>query len=225
MRALFVWILLGGVAGAKPKPATAPGLLVHSATQGADVFVDGQKVGTTPMVQPVPMSPGEHTIKVVKPGFAPLIDVFRVAGKTTRVDADLVPIAGVLKVNCNVENARIFVDDKFSGQAPTTVEVQAGPRVIRVVKGGYKDQTQKIVAVAGEEISVDISLEELPVGINPYKPLPPPPKKTRDKWWVWTLGAVGIGAIITVVVVPVVVLTRDPTAGFPAEKTFTVGGP
>ena len=52
-----------------------------------------------------------------------------------------------------------------------------GARAVQVSKGGYKDFFQNISAVAGQEVNLDVLLEELPVGVNPYKPPPPPPPK------------------------------------------------
>ena len=63
-----------------------------------------------------------------------------------------------------------------------------GARAVQVSKGGYKDFFQNIAAVAGQEVNLDVLLEELPVGVNPYKPPPPPPPKWYEKWWVWTGG-------------------------------------
>jgi hypothetical protein len=200
----------------RPQPAAAVrggGVLeVSSTTTGAEVSIDGERVGTIPLAGPLTtLTPGEHTIKVEKPGFAPYIDVFRVdRKKPARVEVELVPVAGVVKVKSNVEAARVYVDGKFIGEAPVTAEIAVGPRAIQVSKGGYKDFFQNIAAVAGQEVNLDVLLEELPVGINPYKPPPPPPPRWYEHWWVWTVGAVGVGAVITAVVVPVYYVTRDP---------------
>src|SRR5207253_1607077 len=125
---------------------------------------------------PLPLSLGEHTIKVVKPGFAPLIDVLVIQKKKpTKLEVELVPISGVLKVGANVEKAKVFVDGKFVGEVPLTVEIPVGAQAVQVSRGGYKDFFQNVSSVAGQEIALDVKLEELPEGLNPYKPPPPPP--------------------------------------------------
>ena len=227
MRALTCALLLaatglGGVAsaqrgaGAASASARAGVLEVQSTTDGAEVFIDGERIGTIPLAAPLTtLTPGEHTIKVVKPGFAPYIDVFKIdRKKPSRVDVELVPVAGVLKLKANVEAARVYVDGKFVGEAPITTEVGVGARAVQVSKGGFKDFFQNVSAVAGQEVNLDVQLEELPVGINPYKPPPPPPPKWFEKWWVWTAGAVGVGIVVTAVVVPVYYVTRDPVGDF-----------
>ena len=203
-----------GAAQPQVAPGRAGALELSSSTTGADVSIDGERVGTVPLAGPLTtLTPGEHTIKIEKPGFAPYIDVFRIdRKKPTHVDVDLVPVAGVLKLKSNVEGARVYVDGKFVGEAPITTEIQVGPRAIQVSKGGYKDFFQNVSAVAGQEVNLDVLLEELPVGVNPYKPPPPPPPKWYEKWWVWTIGAVGVGVVVTAVVVPAYYATRDPIA-------------
>lgn len=217
LSALVVVALVGATAHAqRAQPAAAAGragaLEVESTTAGAEVFIDGERVGTIPLGAPLTsLTPGEHTIKVEKPGFAPYIDVVKIERKKpTRVDVELVPVAGVLKVKSNVEAARVYVDGKFVGEAPLTAEVGVGARAVQVSKGGYKDFFQNVSAVAGQELNLDVQLEELPVGVNPYKPAPPPPPKWYEKWWVWTVGAVGVGAVVTAVVVPVYYATKNP---------------
>jgi hypothetical protein len=212
--------------GAKSPPPAAPSnpsaLIVNSMTQGADVYVDGEKRGTLPM-DPLVLIPGEHTIKVVRPGFAPFIDVFKIdKKKSTTLDVELVPISGVLKVTANVEAANVFIDGKFVGAAPITVDMGVGPKAIQVSKGGFKDFFQNVSAVAGQELSMEVSLEELPMGANPYKPAAPPPPKWYEKWWVWTAGAAGVVVVVTAIVVPVVLSQQDPVKDFGASYTFSV---
>jgi hypothetical protein len=204
--------VVGGAAHAAPAAARAGALEVSSSTAGADVAIDGERVGTIPLPGPITtLPPGEHTIKVEKPGFAPYIDVFKIdRKKPTKVEVELVAVAGVLKLKTNVEAARVYVDGKFVGEAPLTTEIGVGARAVQVSKGGYKDFFQNISAVAGQEVNLDVMLEELPMGANPYKPPPPPPPKWYEKWWVWTVGAVGVGVVVTAVVVPAYYATRDP---------------
>jgi hypothetical protein len=221
---------VSGVVWAQRGPALASprsaALEISSATAGAEVFIDGERIGTIPLGAPLTsLPPGEHTIKVVKPGFAPYIDVFKIDRKRpTRVEVELVPVAGVLKVKASVEAARVYVDGKFIGEAPITAEVSVGARAVQVSKGGFKDFFQNVSAVAGQEVNLDVLLEELPIGINPYKPPPPPPPKWFEKWWVWTVAAVGVGAVVTAVVVPVYYSTRDPLGDFCKGNSGCQGG-
>jgi hypothetical protein len=225
--ALACLTLLGtSVAFAKtPVPqATGPGSLVITCqTEGAEVFVDGEKKGTVPLPGPIVLTPGEHTIKVQKAGFAPLIDVFKIAKRgQTKLDVELVPVSGALKINANVEKARVFVDGKFMCEAPCSSEMGVGARAVQVSKGGYKDFFQNVEAVAGQELVLDVKMEELPPELNPYKPPPPPPAKWYEKWWVWTAAVGGAAVVATAVGVGVWQGTLDRVADFGADQSFTV---
>jgi hypothetical protein len=217
--------LLAATAHGAGESKSGGSLVVNATTLGAEVYVDGEKVGTTPLAGPVPLSADEHTLKVVKPGYAPLIDVIRIQKrKATKIEVDLTPVAAILRVRSNVAEARVFVDGKFVGQAPLETELPVGARAIQVSRGGYKDFFQNIEAVAGQEIGLEANLEELPADINPYKPKAPPPPKWYEKWWVWTVGVVGVGAVVTAVVVPIVLTNKDPIKEFHPAYTYTVSG-
>jgi len=228
MRPLFVAFVLFAcpLAVAKTPVSTTPfpgTLALNCQTPGAEVFVDGESKGTTPLAGPIALTPGEHTIKVQKPGFAPLIDVFKIQRRQqTKLDVELVPISGAIKVTSNVEKGRVFIDGKFVCEAPCSAEMQVGARAVQVSKGGYKDFFQNVEAVAGEELALDVKMEELPPELNPYKPPPPPPAKWYEKWWVWTAAVGGAAVVATAVGVGVWAGTRDPIADFNPNFTFTI---
>jgi hypothetical protein len=202
---IAVLLLASGVALAaehKKKPAGVGGrrgdsvsFLVTCTTPGASVYVDGELIGQSPMDRPVWVTVGDHSIKVARLGFAPFIDVFSARPRAdVRLDVELVPVAGVLHVKSNVPGARVLVDGRYVGDAPLDVEAEVGPRAVQVSKGGYKDFFENVMTVAGQESAVDVKLEELPEGLNPYKPLPPPPPKWYQKGWVW--GVIAASAVV-----------------------------
>ncbi|MEO6951122.1 MAG: PEGA domain-containing protein [Polyangia bacterium] len=198
-------------------------LALTSSTLGAEVFIDGDSVGTTPLKGTLTLTADEHTLKVVKPGYAPLIDVVKIARrKTTKLDIDLTPVAGILRVKANIKESRVFVDGKFVGEAPLEAEISVGARGVLVSRAGYKDFFQNVEAVAGQEIALEVQLDELPPELNPYKPKAAPPPKWYDKWWVWTAGVAGVAIVVTAVAVPVALSQRDPVKAFDPSYTYTV---
>ena len=70
----------GGMAPVADKPRADPkalnSLTLACSTPNADVLVDGEKIGQAPIELPLPVANGSHTLKVIKLGFAPYIDVF-----------------------------------------------------------------------------------------------------------------------------------------------------
>ncbi|HEX2574270.1 MAG TPA: PEGA domain-containing protein [Polyangia bacterium] len=197
----------GGKAGEAPA-ASGRGLnslTVACSTRDADVLIDGEPVGKAPIDLPVPVTNGNHTIRVIKPGFAPYIDVFKaVPGRPVKLSVELIPVAGVLRVSSQLQEVRVTVDGKYVGDAPVAVELEPGPHTVLVGKVCHKDLSRKVVAVAGEDIPLEGNLEVLPDAINPcvVKPLPPP--KWYQKRWVWGViagGAVAVGGGITGIVI------------------------
>jgi hypothetical protein len=223
-------ILLAFLVGAPAPAAAAPKgntgtLVLSSQTEGADVFVDGSLVGKTPLKDPLALKPGKYTLKMTKRGFTEYIDVFTIkARKETKLDIDLLPVAGIVRITANVQPARVFVDGKFAGETPLEAEIPAGARTVKLTKGGYKDLVKKLDVVAGQQVNLDLTLEELPADQNPFRPPPPKPLKWYERWWVWAVIAGGATALALVVALPSYYLGRDPVAAFGAQFCWGVGG-
>jgi hypothetical protein len=182
---------------------------------GADVLVDGDKVGVAPMDKPVPVKEGSHTIKVLRLGYAPFLDTFSTKKKITRLEVELVPVSGVLRVKASVPGARVLVDGKFVGEAPVDVEMDVGARAVQVEKGGYKDFFQNLMSTAGKDEVIEVKLEELPPELNPYVVKPLPPAKWYQKKWVW--GAVGGAAAGVALAIALGVVLSKPTDLFAGD--------
>ena len=214
----------GGRAGqASQTGSVSTGVLVRCATEKAAIFIDGDQVGQTPLAEPLALKAGEHTIRVARLGFTPFIDVFKIRpGQVTKLDVEIIPISGVLRVT-SAEAApppptkdeptpmalRVFVDGKYLGQPPIEVELAIGSHSVRVERPGYYPDSFTVSAVAGQTVEHEVVLKPLPPDQNPYAKKGPAPTKWYQKWWVWTLGAVGVAVIATAVIVPIVVTQQS----------------
>jgi hypothetical protein len=214
--AVALYVALWPVVGQCAPPKGPEGrLVVTSSTEGAQVFVDGELVGQTPLAAPIVRKPGTYTLKIVKRGFTEFIDVVTIkARKETKLDIDLLPIAGVVRITANVKAARVFVDGKFLGETPLETDVALGPKAIKITKGGYRELVKKLDVVAGQTINLDVTLEELPVGSNPFRPAPARATRWYEKWWLWAIVAGGATALALSIALPSYYLTRDPIATF-----------
>ena len=128
-------------------------------------------------------------------GFTPHIDVFKIkAGQTTRIEVELTPISGVLGItSSSVKDGpavRVFIDDKFFGKAPLETEMPLGNHQVRVERPGYYSESFAVKAEPGKRIDKDVELKPLPADQNPYL-VKQPQVKWYQKWWVWTIAAVG----------------------------------
>jgi hypothetical protein len=79
-------------AGETTTPATAS-LLVEVAPRGSQIYVDGMRSGTTTATLTLP--PGQHTIRVEREGFEPLVEMVNLApGDEHAIRGELAPQAG-----------------------------------------------------------------------------------------------------------------------------------
>ena len=62
---------------------------------------------------------------------------------------------------------------------------------------------QTISSEPGKRIDKDVELKPLPADQNPYL-VKQPQVKWYQKWWVWTIVAVGVVVVATAIIVPVV---------------------
>lgn len=192
----------------------ASGLSLRCTPDDAEIFIDGDSVGKTPLKNVLPLKVGEHTIRVSRPGFTPFIDVFKAKeGQVAKLEVELVPISGVLRLTAEGTGVRVFVDEKYVGDAPVETELTTGNHAVRAERPGYYPESFNVSAVAGQVVDKSVTLKELPPDQNPYLRKPPPPQKWYQKWWVWTIGAVGVAAVATAIIVPVVLSRKDVCDG------------
>ncbi|MBT9554983.1 MAG: PEGA domain-containing protein [Myxococcales bacterium] len=191
------------------RQATTGQLAVFSFVQGASVEVDGKLVGKIPLTGPLELTPGEHSVRVFARGHTEVADqVTIVAGETAEFEADLIAVAGIVKIRTNIDGATIAVDGKIAGTAPFDADVPAGKRQILVQAPGHKAFTQTVELEGGKVFDLLVTLEPAAVTSSELEPDEDPIYK---KWWFWTIiGAVVVGGTVTGVVLG---MPEDTEAG------------
>ncbi len=185
-------------------------LVIHSTTDGATVMVDGKEMGLLPLLEPLKLPTGKHTLKVTKRGFTEFLDVFKIRRrKTTSLEIDLLPFAGFLEITANKKESRVFLDGDFIGIAPMEKEILIGEHSLRITKAGFYDFISKVRCVAGKSQTLHADLKPLPIGTTPYRPKPPPPRRWYEKWYIWAGAAGGVAAITLAIVLPVTLTSGD----------------
>jgi len=130
---------------------------------GAEVRLDGQPVGSTPLAQPFVLDLGKHTISVSKPRFTPVERSLEIAGgNATSVNVDLVRENHLASLKVLTEPDATIVPDKsqasegrFDGQLP------AGVHEVHVSKPGKKAYDARVELGDGETRSLQVSLEDV----------------------------------------------------------------
>jgi hypothetical protein len=133
-----------------------------SSPSGAEVYVDGSYLGTTP-IGSTTFDAGTYTVEFQRPGYDVLRRTFEVrTGEDTRVDVTLRAQAGTLELTSNVGGARVFVDGREVGTIPNGSgrlvlrDLASGTYEVTLVAPGYRTAVESVRVEAGRTTSVTI---------------------------------------------------------------------
>jgi len=133
-------------------PAVPATLEILTEPAGASVVLNEKYLGMTPLTIP-DRTPGTYTLSISKFGYTKITTPLRLdAGKTTTVDAPLVPQAGSLVVNTTPPGATLQLDGVYAGIAPILLSnLSTGSHVLLVSHEGYIT-AQENVTVSGDRV-------------------------------------------------------------------------
>jgi len=136
-------------------------MTIHVSEDGAQIFVDDEPVGTSPLASPVVLDIGERHVKVTKDGFAPYEKTTPVGGSAAvSLDVTMQKVVhqGRIVVNAPA-GATIFLDEQQVGIGKVEQVVAAGGHQLRVTAPGMRPFQSEIVVQDNETRSVDVVLE------------------------------------------------------------------
>jgi hypothetical protein len=141
---------------------TTGSIYVASTPSGTSAVLDG---GADQLITPgtfVGVLPGQHNVRVTKPGYqATAADVSVSAGTTENVivTLDQVVTPGGLSVSSTPSGAGLYVDDLYQGKTAQVVgNLQPGPHKVTVAEPGYLTLSETVTVVAGDVIPVSVTL-------------------------------------------------------------------
>lgn len=154
-------------------------LLLDSNPQGADVYVDGNYDGISP-VTVRGLSEGTHQVELHLAGYEVATKTVQVtAGQGFLVVFPLQPlspasVSGSVNINTNIPGALVYLDGMYrgsiqSGTAFSLVAVTPGSHELFLHLPGYVDYTQTVIVNAGQTTPVSASFSPLPT-IQPGSP-------------------------------------------------------
>ena len=131
--------------------------------EGADVYVDGQFVGTTPTGS-VTLNAGEYQASFRTSGFESATVNFSVGrGENRQIGADLRSSNGTLRIQANVGGARVFVNGEDYGSIPngsgqlTISDLPAGTHQLTVTAPGFTSHLREFDIQPGRTTNVRVS--------------------------------------------------------------------
>ena len=151
------------------QPAT---LLVVSLPDKARVYLDNEFKGETPLTLG-DLAPGEHRVRVERPGFDPNARTLTLARGDNRTEEfRLAGNTGSLLVTTEPDGVTLLLDGEDRGKtaaaageglrasAPFTLDlIPEGPHTLKAVRQGYHEKTQTFAAARGETQTLHIQLD------------------------------------------------------------------
>ena len=131
--------------------------------EGAQIYVDDELLGTSPLQAPVTLDIGERHVRVVKPGFQPFEKPLPVGGSadvTVEVPLQKEVHEGKLIVDAPA-GAEIFIDEKQAGTGKAEQVVPSGGHQLRVSAPGMRPFQTEIVVQDKETRSLNVALEPM----------------------------------------------------------------
>ncbi|MBN1774705.1 MAG: PEGA domain-containing protein [Deltaproteobacteria bacterium] len=172
-------------------------MVIEVNVAGAEIYLDGDLVGTAPLAEAVQVGAGTHTVEARLDGYISAQQTLPVVlGERPTVALALQEVArvGRLRVEANVPGAEVWVDGEHAGTAPYSGTLPEGEHELRVSAEGYEEQVQTVAVATGDERIVTVALS-LPSGTDPA--------------WFWSMVGLTGAATVATAALGAVVLIKD----------------
>ncbi len=135
------------------------GQLMLNSTPKADVMVDGQSLGTTPVSAQILQTGSE--VELIASGFNPWRETLSVAAGESKdwPEIKMTPADAHLTITSNPVGASVTIANQYAGVTPLTAPVSSGKPVrVKVLLQGYHATTKSIQLEPEEKDSLAITL-------------------------------------------------------------------
>jgi hypothetical protein len=132
---------------------------IESEPSGAEVIINGQKIGTTPYSLDTIVQ-GKYNIELQAENFKPFRQTMRIqSGQLSELKAVMEVIPGQLFVQSSPATARVFMAGKFMGNTPLLLEnINPGIAPIIVKLSGYSDYQEDANILPGKKTELNASM-------------------------------------------------------------------
>ena len=135
---------------------TAVAVTIITVPDRASLLVDGDHMGLSG--NPVNLSPGRHTLRLIKPGYQDYMDTIEIGSDSlgpVKKEYRLTPQSpsqGSLHIESVPSDAEVYLDGSptFAGKTPFDSVVAPGKVRVRVSKADHQDQEEEIEVSPGE---------------------------------------------------------------------------
>jgi formylglycine-generating enzyme required for sulfatase activity len=129
---------------------------ITTPVDGAQVFVDNQNIGTTPL-HDVQVTAGQHRVRIARERYVEQEQVVEVEGldRKQRLEYVLSPGWATVTLSTEPAGASVMIGDRQLGQTPVTFELLEGSHEIILLKQDYSPFAMKLDVAAGTSLSPD----------------------------------------------------------------------
>jgi len=152
--------------GMEPTDTRMAQLVVTAAVPGAEVVVNGKRVGATPLPASVAVPPGKVTVELERAGYLTAsqtisLDEGARGELTFTLQEDpgaVATLKGRLVVTASEPGAEMSVDGGAREAVAGAVTLPVGPHHVRLEKGGFEVAERNIEIVNGQDASLLVTL-------------------------------------------------------------------
>lgn len=181
------------------------GHLAHIAVAGnlvdAEVWIDDQVVGKTPLPASLPIAPGKHRIELRRPGYRTASKELELGdGSTGEVQltleedpAALGSLGATLALEVSESGAVVFIDGRSRGVYAEPIRLPPGRHQLRVERGDFMPVEREVTLVPNQQVMVTVQLEPTPAKRTEYTES----ARAQHTWGWVTLSAgaaIGVGS-------------------------------
>ncbi len=143
------------------------GVVIKSRPSGATIFIDGKKVGKTPLDLPK-LTNKKLRLKLEKACYHPLAKVVDIVpGKVRELDLNLKESCGAIKVDSRPKGAEVFINGELVGKTPLLKKgLEAGLAEV-VVRRGMESWKKRIEVEPGKTKELTAKLEKKDFWVDP----------------------------------------------------------
>jgi hypothetical protein len=141
----------------------AGSLSIVSSPSGADVSLDGEYRGRTPLTISS-LTPGRHQVALELPGYSRYTTSVEIQnGVMTYLDPVLAKAAsvGYISIVSSPSGAFVYVDGTYRGVTPLTVAAPSGTRRVELDRSGYADWSSSVQVSGGTTVYLNAALQTL----------------------------------------------------------------
>jgi hypothetical protein len=136
-------------------------ILVTANVAGAKIMVDGtsEPGWVTPYPSAISRPAGSHQVLISKEGYADYEQfVTTEGGKTSTVNAQLVPVHGEVLVVTTPPGLEVLIDGKSVGPSPARVTVVPGSHKYTVKREGWDPYEGTVTVGIGAQVTVKVNM-------------------------------------------------------------------